>query len=73
MLARVKQGVMQRGETLTIKSTGKKYEIQDLGIMHPEFVSVASLHVGQVRSNTPSPLFPHPSLLTPKPSAPTNP
>jgi len=48
MLARIWQGKMKRGDVITMKSTGKKYEIQELGIMHPELVPVSSLHAGQV-------------------------
>ena len=48
MLVRLKKGMLRKGETLTMKSTGKKYEIQELGIMHPELVPVPALHAGQV-------------------------
>jgi len=48
MLARIWQGKMKRGDIITMKSTGKKYEIQELGIMHPELVPVSSLNAGQV-------------------------
>lgn len=48
MLARFKTGTLKRGQVLTIKSTGKKYEVQDIGIMHPELLLTPSLFAGQV-------------------------
>jgi translation elongation factor EF-4 len=48
MLARFKTGTLKRGQVLTIKSTGKKYEVQDTGIMHPELLLTPSLFAGQV-------------------------
>ena len=48
MLARVKKGSMKKGDMITMKSTGKKYEIQEVGVMHPELVPVPSLGAGQV-------------------------
>ena len=48
MLARVKVGAMKKGDMITMRSTGKRYEIQELGVMHPELVPVPSLSAGQV-------------------------
>jgi len=48
MLVRLKQGTLKNGDIFTIKSTGKKYEVQELGIMHPELVPVPALYAGQV-------------------------
>ena len=47
-LVRLKKGTLRKGDFFYMKSTGKRYEVQDLGIMHPEFVSVPALHAGQV-------------------------
>jgi len=67
MLTRLKKGTLRKGEVLTMKSTGKKYEIQELGIMHPEFVPVPALQAGQVTPPHTFALNPalHAGLVTP--------
>ncbi|TFK54694.1 GTP-binding protein lepa [Heliocybe sulcata] len=47
-LLSVQSGVMQRGDKIQSIATSKRYEVTDLGIMHPEEVPTTSLREGQV-------------------------
>ncbi|KAF8320104.1 GTP-binding protein lepa [Clavulina sp. PMI_390] len=47
-LMSIMDGVLRKGDRLASCHTGKKYEVVDLGIMHPDEVSTTSLHPGQV-------------------------
>lgn len=47
-LVNVQQGVIRKGDRVVSSHTKKKYEVIDVGIMHPEEISTGSLHPGQV-------------------------
>ncbi|KAH9950270.1 P-loop containing nucleoside triphosphate hydrolase protein [Amylocystis lapponica] len=47
-LVNIKDGVLRKGDKIVSCHTGKKYEVTDLGIMHPEEEPTASLRPGQV-------------------------
>ncbi|CAL1705284.1 unnamed protein product [Somion occarium] len=47
-LVNVQSGVLRKGDKIASCHTRKKYDIIDLGIMHPEEVSTTSLRPGQV-------------------------
>ncbi|KAI6045535.1 P-loop containing nucleoside triphosphate hydrolase protein [Pisolithus marmoratus] len=47
-LVNIRDGVMRKGDRITSCHTGKKYEVTEVGIMHPEEVPVTHLQPGQV-------------------------
>lgn len=47
-LISIQQGILTKGDKIQSCYTGKKYEVTELGIMHPEQVPTTSLHPGQV-------------------------
>ncbi|KZT09721.1 GTP-binding protein lepa [Laetiporus sulphureus 93-53] len=47
-LVSIQSGVLQKGDRIASCHTRKKYEVLELGIMHPEEVPTASLRPGQV-------------------------
>ncbi|KAG6868828.1 Translation factor guf1 mitochondrial [Termitomyces sp. T159_Od127] len=47
-LVNVQGGILRKGDKITSCHTRKKYEVTELGIMHPEEVPTNSLHAGQV-------------------------
>ncbi|KAF5373944.1 hypothetical protein D9758_000732 [Tetrapyrgos nigripes] len=47
-LVNIQSGMLQKGDRIASCHTRKKYEITDIGIMHPEEVPTSSLHPGQV-------------------------
>ncbi|KAG6855958.1 Translation factor guf1 mitochondrial [Tephrocybe sp. NHM501043] len=47
-LVNVQEGIIRKGDKIASCHTRKKYEITELGIMHPEEVPVDSLRAGQV-------------------------
>ncbi|KAF9469277.1 translation factor GUF1, mitochondrial [Collybia nuda] len=47
-LVNIQEGILRRGDKITSCHTRKKYEVTELGIMHPEEISTDSLRPGQV-------------------------
>ncbi|KAG5645058.1 Translation factor guf1 mitochondrial [Asterophora parasitica] len=47
-LVNVQEGVLKKGDKISSCHTRKKYEVTELGIMHPEEVPTDSLRAGQV-------------------------
>ncbi|KAJ8700012.1 Translation factor guf1 mitochondrial [Pleurotus ostreatus] len=47
-LLNVKEGTLRVGDKISSTFTGKRYEIMELGIMHPEETSTSALYPGQV-------------------------
>ncbi|KAI0957857.1 Translation factor guf1 mitochondrial [Taiwanofungus camphoratus] len=47
-LVNIQEGTLQKGDKIVSCHTRKKYEVVDLGIMHPEEVPTATLRPGQV-------------------------
>ncbi|KAF9014048.1 translation factor GUF1, mitochondrial [Cyathus striatus] len=47
-LISLQHGVIQKGDKIMSCHTRKKYEVTEIGIMHPEEVPVSALHPGQV-------------------------
>ncbi|KZV65916.1 GTP-binding protein lepa [Peniophora sp. CONT] len=47
-LVNVQGGVLRKGDKITSCHTKKRYEVAEVGIMHPEEVSTGELHPGQV-------------------------
>ncbi|KIP06030.1 hypothetical protein PHLGIDRAFT_128505 [Phlebiopsis gigantea 11061_1 CR5-6] len=47
-LVSIQSGVLKKGDKITSCYTRKKYDVVDLGIMHPEETSTATLRPGQV-------------------------
>ncbi|TEB26571.1 translation factor GUF1, mitochondrial [Coprinellus micaceus] len=47
-LINVQEGVLRKGEKIASYHTRKKYEVTELGIMHPEEIPTQSLNPGQV-------------------------
>ncbi|KAF8077727.1 translation factor GUF1, mitochondrial [Lyophyllum atratum] len=47
-LVNVQEGILRKGDKIASCHTRKKYEVTELGIMHPEEVPADSLHTGQV-------------------------
>ncbi|KAG6889824.1 Translation factor guf1 mitochondrial [Termitomyces sp. Mi166 len=47
-LVNVQEGILRKGDKITSCHTRKKYEVTELGIMHPEEVPTDSLRAGQV-------------------------
>ncbi|KAF8510987.1 P-loop containing nucleoside triphosphate hydrolase protein [Hysterangium stoloniferum] len=47
-LINLKGGTLCKGDKIQSYHTRKKYEVMDVGIMHPEEVSTSRLHTGQV-------------------------
>ncbi|KII89122.1 hypothetical protein PLICRDRAFT_687550 [Plicaturopsis crispa FD-325 SS-3] len=47
-LISIQQGVLNKGDKIVSCHTRKRYEVIDVGIMHPEEVSTSSLQPGQV-------------------------
>lgn len=41
-------GTIQVGDKVCLKSNGRAYEVQEVGIMHPEPTPMPSLYAGQV-------------------------
>lgn len=41
-------GSIRKGDKIQTKSTGKKYDVLDIGVMHPEETSTEFLLEGQV-------------------------
>jgi len=48
LLVRVYDGVVKRGDKIVLMSTGKKYEVQDVGIFAPDMVPTEELGPGEV-------------------------
>ena len=53
LLVRMVSGTLQYGDKIQMKSTGKWYEVQSQGAMHPEPIFSRALHAGQVGSLNP--------------------
>lgn len=47
-LVNVQQGLLRKGDRITSCHTRKKYDVIEVGIMHPEEIATGSLRVGQV-------------------------
>ncbi|EED79311.1 predicted protein [Postia placenta Mad-698-R] len=47
-LVNIQSGILRKGDKIASCHTRKKYEVVDLGIMHPEEIPTASLRPGQV-------------------------
>ncbi|KAJ7074297.1 P-loop containing nucleoside triphosphate hydrolase protein [Mycena amicta] len=47
-LVAVQNGVLKKGDRIASYHTGKKYEVVEVGIMHPEETPTSSLYPGQV-------------------------
>jgi GTP-binding protein LepA len=47
-LVRVTQGALKRGQKIRVKSTGRDWQVGDVGVFTPKRLSRASLHAGQV-------------------------
>ncbi|KAK1217398.1 Translation factor guf1 mitochondrial [Marasmius sp. AFHP31] len=47
-LLNIQQGVLKKGDRIQSCHTRKRYEVTEIGIMHPEEVPTNSLHPGQV-------------------------
>ncbi|MBN1549484.1 elongation factor 4 [Candidatus Babeliales bacterium] len=47
-LVALKNGVLKKGDTVTLAQSGKKYEILELGLMHPDQTPTDALYAGQV-------------------------
>jgi len=45
---RVMDGVVNRGDRVRLMASGKEYEIDELGVLSPHQIPVASLHAGEV-------------------------
>lgn len=44
----VKDGSVERGQNVISLASGREYEIQEVGIMHPDLLPAKKLHAGQV-------------------------
>ena len=47
-LVRVTQGALKKGQKIRVKSTGRDWQVGDVGVFTPKRLSRASLHAGQV-------------------------
>ncbi|KAF9265603.1 translation factor GUF1, mitochondrial [Marasmius fiardii PR-910] len=47
-LINIQQGILRKGDKIQSFHTRKRYEVTEIGIMHPEEVPTSSLHTGQV-------------------------
>ena len=47
-LVRVTQGALKKGQKIRVKSTGRDWQVGDVGVFTPKRLSKASLHAGQV-------------------------
>ena len=47
-LVRVTQGALKKGQKIRVKSTGRDWQVGDVGVFTPKRMSRASLHAGQV-------------------------
>lgn len=48
LLLRIKEGSVKAGDRVMLKSTSRWYEVQEVGVMHPEPELVQRLSAGQV-------------------------
>jgi translation factor GUF1, mitochondrial len=48
MLIEIKQGVIKRGDVITSCAFDRKYDVFEVGIMHPEFLPQKELTTGMV-------------------------
>ena len=47
-LVRVTQGALRKGQKIRVKSTGRDWQVAEIGVFTPKRLSRASLHAGQV-------------------------
>ena len=47
-LTAIRDGVMRKGDTVTLAQTNKSYEVLEIGLMYPEPTPMDALHAGQV-------------------------
>lgn len=47
-LVAIKDGILHKGDTISLAQTGTSYEVLEVGIMHPDEKAVDALYAGQV-------------------------